>query len=104
MSLNWNFVEVADHLGEALAAEEADLRLEQAVYGMDARDERTLQEMLATRLSKVYEVTREVHYPSTVGRKLSHRRRCDLVLTPLGCPLKLDSASPGLFDPPVQCE
>jgi hypothetical protein len=31
---------------------------------------------------------REVHYPSSAGKKLSHRARCDLVLTPQGHPLE----------------
>ncbi len=83
-SLKWDFSTVADHLGEALTAAEADLRLEQAVYGLDAKDERLLQALLAERLAGRYEVAREGHYPSTQGRKLSHRARCDLVLTPKG--------------------
>jgi len=82
--LKWDFSSVADHLGQALAAAEADLRLEQAVYGLDAKDERQLQALLSERLAPWYEVAREVHYPSTQGRKLSHRARCDLVLTPKG--------------------
>jgi hypothetical protein len=48
-------------------------------------------------------VEREVHYPSTAGRKLTHRPRCDLVLTPHGRPLRLDSSPPSLFDPPTAC-
>ena len=78
---------------------EADVRLEQAVYGLDARDELTLHALLAEGLSRHYEVAREVHYPSSWGKKLTHRMRCDLVLTPKGRPLRLDSAAPTLFDP-----
>ncbi len=73
---------------------------EQAVYGMDVRDERALQSLLAERLGAFYEAAREVHYPSTVGKKLTHRQRCDVVLTPLGRPLRLDRAPPTLFDLP----
>ena len=40
-----------------------------------------------------------MHYPSTQGRKLTHRQRCDLVLSPLGRALRLDSSPPTLFDP-----
>src|SRR5258706_16303347 len=87
-SLKWDFSSVADHLGEALAGAEADLRLEQAVYGLDAKDERKIQLLLSERMARWYEVAREVHYPSTEGRKLSHRARCDLVLTPAGRPLE----------------
>jgi len=96
----WVFSTVADRIGEVLARAEADLRLEQAVYGLDAKDERELHTVLAKGLTAHYEVAREVHYPSSVGRKLTHRLRCDLVLTPKGRPLKLDFAPPTLFDSP----
>jgi len=62
----------------------------------------TIQSMLAERLRERYEVAREVHYPSTVGRKLTHRQRCDLVLTPKGKPLRLDRSPPTLFDAAVE--
>jgi hypothetical protein len=60
--------------------------------------------MLADGLRRWYDVAREVHYPSTAGRKLTHRPRCDLVLTPKGRALKLDSSPPTLFDPPDLCD
>jgi hypothetical protein len=75
------------------------LSLEQAVAGLDSRDELTLHSTLAEGLQKFYEVAREVHYPSSSGKKLTHRQRCDLVLSPSGRPLRLDSAPPSLFDP-----
>ena len=104
MSLLWDFSTVADRLGQAVQAAEDELRLEQAVYGLDTRDEKGLQTILTEGLRRHYEVVREVHYPSTVGRKLTHRPRCDLVLTPKGRPLRLDSAPPSLFDPADQAE
>ncbi|MDB5330589.1 MAG: hypothetical protein JWP03_1740 [Phycisphaerales bacterium] len=100
----WDFSTVADHIGQALAAAEDELRLEQAVYGLDARDERELQTLLAQRLATHYSVAREAHYPSGTGRKATHRPRCDLVLSPVGKPLRLDTKPPGLFDPPDFCE
>jgi len=103
MSLNWDFSTLADRLGAAVEQAESDLRLEQAVYGLDTKDERQLQELLAARLRDHFDVAREVHYPSSAGKKLTHRRRCDLVLSPKGRPLKLDSKPPTLFDPPDQC-
>jgi len=99
MSLKWDFSTVADRLGEAVEAAENELRLEQAVYGLDAKDERELQTLLAERLKTHFEVAREAHYPSSRGRKLTHRMRCDLVLSPRGRPLKIDSAPTTLFDP-----
>ena len=104
MSLKWDFSTLADRLGQVIQQAESDLRLEQAVYGLDAKDELTLHKLLADGLSRWYCVAREIHYPSTAGRKLSHRQRCDLVLSPIGHPLRLDSAPTGLFDPPNQCE
>jgi hypothetical protein len=104
MSLLWDFSSVADRLLESLQSAESNLRLEQAVYGLDTRDERALQSLLADRLASQYQVAREVHYPSTAGRKLTHRQRCDLVLSPLGRPLQLDIAPPTLFDPPNPCD
>jgi hypothetical protein len=101
MSLMWDFSTVADHLGGVLAQAEADLRLEQAVYGLDAKEELTLHALLAQGLTRHYEVAREVHYPSSWGRKLTHRQRCDLVLTPLGRPLKRDHDPASLFDCPA---
>ncbi|HET6249511.1 MAG TPA: hypothetical protein VFE47_17620 [Tepidisphaeraceae bacterium] len=100
----WDFSTLADHLAHAISTAEAELRLEQAVYGLDARDERSLQALLAERLSVFYEVSREVHYPSTVGRKKTHRPRCDLVLSPKGRPLRADTTPFTLFDPPNMCE
>lgn len=95
----WDFSTLADHLGATLTQVEADLRLEQAVYGLDAQDELKIQAHLAAGLAQHYEVAREVHYPSSAGKKLTHRKRCDLVLTPKARPLKLDSAALTLFDP-----
>jgi hypothetical protein len=102
--LQWDFSTLADHLAAILSQAEADLRLEQAVYGLDAKDELALHTLLAEGLRCYYHVAREVHYPSTVGRKLTHRPRCDLVLSPHGRALRLDSAPATLFDPPDLCE
>lgn len=104
MSLKWDFADLADQLGKILGAEEEQLRLEQAVYGLDTRDERALQALLAERLATHFGVAREVHYPSTrgTGRKLTHRPRCDVVLTPLGQKLEPEVVpEKTLFDPPV---
>lgn len=91
---------LADDIGAIVGEREAELRLEQAVYGLDTLDEIALQDLLAAGLAAKHSVAREVHYPSSFGKKLSNRQRCDLVLTPLGSPLRLDSKPPTLFDPP----
>jgi len=101
-SFNWDFAHVADDLGLVLAAAEADLRTEQAVYGLDGQDEQNIQSLLAGRLAARYQIAREVHYPGSRGRKLSHRPRCDLVLSPLGSPLEPEEVVERLlFDPPA---
>jgi hypothetical protein len=92
--------DLAGQLAASLQQAEQALRVEQAVYGLDSLDERALQSLLAEGLAASYEVAREVHYPSTMGRKLTHRPRCDIVLSPRGRPLRLDSAPPTLFDAP----
>ena len=99
ISLPWDFAQLADRLRSALQSAEEELRLEQAVYGLDAMDELALQSLLAQRLGPSYSVAREVHYPASTGKKPSSRPRCDLVLSPLGKPLKSDSSPATLFDP-----
>ena len=96
--------QVADHLGAAVAELEEGFRLDQAVYGLDSLSEVEIQKLLAERLTAHYEVAREVHYPSSAGAKRTHRMRCDVVLSPKGWPLKLDTKPAGLFDPVQQCE
>jgi hypothetical protein len=103
MGPQWDFFDVAERIGKLFSAAEDELRLEQAVYGLDTKDEKEIQALLAERLAADYEVAREVHYPSSVGAKRTHRKRCDLVLSPKGRPLKLDFLPLTLFDPPNQC-
>jgi hypothetical protein len=98
----WRFDEVADAVHEALGQAEAALRLEQAVYGLDAKREVELQALLAEGLSSRYGVAREVHYPSDLAKKRPGRRRCDLVLTPRGR-LLLRADAVDLFTPADAC-
>jgi hypothetical protein len=98
----WDFSTIADCLEACVQGEEAAARAEQAVYGIDSLAELQLHAKLADSLAAHYAVAREVHYPSSAGNKLTHRQRCDLVLSPPGRPLKLDRAPPSLFDPPEQ--
>jgi len=102
-TLLYDLSTVTDHLAQAVRDAEADLRLEQAVYGLDSKDELAIQQVLAGGLTRHYDVAREVHYPSSKGAKRTHRMRCDLVLTPRGRALKRDTEEPGLFTPPDLC-
>ncbi|MDZ4858072.1 MAG: hypothetical protein SGI88_03755 [Candidatus Hydrogenedentes bacterium] len=76
----WNLALLADQFETVLREAEATHRLDQAVYGLDMGNERTIQSILAEGLGAHYLVTREVPYPSSAGRKLSQRFRCDLVI------------------------
>lgn len=90
---------LVDQIARIIESREAELRLEQAVYGIDSLDELQIQSLIAEGLKNHYSVAREVHYPGSIGNKLSHRARCDIVLTPQSHPLRLDHAPPSLFDP-----
>lgn len=96
----YDLSKLADQLQHIVQVREQELRLEQAVYGLDWLAELKLHKLFADGLESSYCVAREVHYPSTAGRRLSHRERCDLVLTPHGRALRLDRAPADLFTPP----
>jgi hypothetical protein len=98
----WYVGGVADELAAALAAHEAALRLEQAPHGLDTWDERRLQHALAAALVPAFTVTLEAHYPSTDGRKRTHRPRCDLVVSRPGIPLHRGESLPLPLCPPEQ--
>ena len=85
----WDLEALVDYIAEAFVAEETALRAEQAVYGLDSWNEVRIHTFLSKRLTPNYDVLREVHYPSSVDKKLSHRMRCDLRIVP-----KSRSASP----------
>ncbi|MEO6951612.1 MAG: hypothetical protein ABI321_07355 [Polyangia bacterium] len=74
---------LVEELESVLQNAEDELRLEQAVRGLDALQELAVQALLADGLARRHRVTREAYYPSVAGKR-SHRARCDLVLTPTG--------------------
>jgi hypothetical protein len=92
--LSASLVRVVEELAEILAKTEAELRLEQAVHGLDARAEVALQALLADGLATRHHVTREAYYPSSSGKR-SSRPRCDLVLTPRGQALACEERNDG---------
>lgn len=91
---------LADRLQKIVSDREQDLRLEQAVHGLDKLSELQFHNLLATGLSPWYSLAREAPYPSSLGQKLPSRDRCDLVLTPTGRPMLPDWCPPDLFTPP----
>jgi len=94
----WELATLTERIIQAVVGLESQLRIEQAIYGLDSHSEVALHTLLAEGLRAHYEVAREVHYPSSVGAKLSYRRRCDLVLTPKGLPLQCDHSGTPLLD------
>lgn len=102
MPLQWDFHDLADRLGRTLQDAEDAFRIEQAVYGIDSLDELRLHQLLVRGLSRWYTVQREAYYPSATGKRKASRPRCDLVITPLGRPLR-SSEGPDLFTRPDEC-
>jgi hypothetical protein len=94
--------DIADALHAGLAARAIELDAEQAVMGLDARDEVELHPELAASLSDAgYGVFREQRYPADRRkRKETEGERCDLVLTDYGRPLMDPAAAPTLFAAP----
>ncbi|MCZ6810483.1 MAG: hypothetical protein O7D97_00645 [Planctomycetota bacterium] len=98
----WSVADVADALEAGFTREDARLREEQAVYGLDALDELDLHPVIARAFEgAAYGVFREQRYPA--DRRMtreSEGERCDFVLTPDGRPLAVPAQEPTLFDPP----
>ncbi len=71
----WDTRLLTDAIAEALKGEEARLGVEQAVHGMDSRDELALHPVLAAGLAAVgLGVSREVEYPHEWKKKASKQR------------------------------
>lgn len=84
----WDWNRLAEIARDGLAAEEARLLEERAVYGLDAKAETEFHPLLGRCFEGAgFGVIREQAYPSAVGMPgkrpgKSARDRCDLVLTP----------------------
>ncbi|MCH2162665.1 MAG: hypothetical protein MK085_12440 [Phycisphaerales bacterium] len=93
---------MADAIQQGLKREEQRLLDEQAVSGLDARDEVTLHELLADSMAETgLGLHREIRYPGgRRHRKRSQGDRCDLVLTPEGRPLAVPESTATLFSDP----
>ena len=74
----WSLHYIADALAAGLRLEERRLNVEHAVYGLDARDELSLQPLLAQSLESAgYGVYREQRYPACRSlRKVSVAISC----------------------------
>jgi len=98
----WSVADVADALEEGIRREETRLRIDQAVYGLDALDERHLHLIIAQGLREAgYGVHREVRYPADRRKwRESEGERCDFVITHDGRPLRESERARTLFDSP----
>jgi hypothetical protein len=101
----WALAELADALGAGLERAAAAVELEQAVRGLDARDELALHPLLHGALRDAgHGVAAEVRYPGDRTRtRRSEGRRCDVVVTPRGLPLVEDRPQLDLFRPAAAC-
>jgi len=80
----WTIDQIADHIAESILRENARLRAEDAVVGVDGLDETTIHPILESGLRAAgFGVWREFPFPTPKKRraKNSERERCDLVLT-----------------------
>jgi hypothetical protein len=94
--------EIADAIEAGLKQSCAQLDVEQAVYGLDSRDELELHPCIAQALQSAgFGVHREQRYPcDRRKRSLSEGERCDVVITSSNRPLLQEESRGTLFDPP----
>lgn len=102
----WSVADIADALEQGLRGEESRLRTEQAVYGLDALDERRLHPVFERGLREAgYGVHREIRYPADRRhRRESEGERCDFVMAHDGRPLRETERARTLFDSPASAE
>lgn len=100
-AIDWRWDDLADALAAGLQAASADVELEQAVRGLDARCELDLHPVLHAGLRGAgFGVAAEIRFPRDRGlRRRSEGVRCDMVVTPGGRPLVDPAAQLGLFAP-----
>ena len=96
MPVDWSWPALADALADGLARAAADVELEQAVDGLDARKELELHPVLAGALRDAgYHVLAEQRFPrDRQERKRSVGSRCDLVVMP-AAEVELDDHTAG---------
>lgn len=106
MNVRWSCADIADAVEAGLRRRARADDLEQAVYGFDHLDELGLHPLLHDALrAEGYGVWPEQRYPSDVRkRKRSEGKRCDIVLTPDGLPLREPAVKDTLFDQVDACD
>lgn len=99
--------DLADAIAAQILAAEAALRAEQAVYGLDARNELELHELIHAGLQSAgFGVYCEQRYPGVRAhkKKKSEGERCDVVVTLDDKPLRQPDVLGTLFDPADACD
>jgi hypothetical protein len=99
----WSPADIADAIYTGLKQRAAEDDLEQAVYGFDALDELGMHPIVHQSLRDAgYGVWPEQRYPGDRegSRKKSQGKRCDVVITRDGRPLRDPHAKSTLFDSP----
>ena len=100
VGMHWSPADIADAVEAGLKAQMRADALEQAVYGFDARSELALHPVIHTGLREAgWGVWPEQRYPDDREKpKRSHGKRCDVVLTMDGLPLRDPLIKGTLFD------
>lgn len=104
--MRWSCADIADAIDAGLRARREADDLEQVVYGFDHLDELGLHPLLHDALRHAgYGVWPEQRYPADITkRRRSEGKRCDMVLTPDGLPLREREVKETLFDTPEACD
>src|SRR5690348_15609863 len=100
--MSWSFDALATAIEDGWRTALADVELEQAVRGLDQRDELGLHPVVhASLVAAGFGAHREQRYPSERGqKKKTVGRRCDVVVTPDGLPLQDEAPQGDLFSTP----
>ncbi|MFP4146018.1 MAG: hypothetical protein ACLFV3_12845 [Phycisphaeraceae bacterium] len=98
--MRWFTADIADAVAAGLEARAREDDLEQVVYGFDALDELGLHPLIQEALRAAgFGVWPEQRYPADrARRKRSEGKRCDIVLTPDGSPLRDPLLAGTLFE------
>ncbi len=104
--MNWSPADIADAVCQGLLARARADDLEQVVYGFDCLRELDLHPLLHSALADAgYGVWPEQRYPGDRTKpKRSEGRRCDIVLTDQGAPLRQEQVKGTLFDTDDACD
>ena len=104
--MNWSPTQLVEDVAAVLERRAREDDLEQAVYGFDSLAELGLHPLIRQAYRDAgYGVYPEQRYPDDWHKKLkSHGKRCDLVLTPDGLPIRDPEIRGTIFDQVDACD